>query len=63
MITFDKNTLVMRNLNLDAWESCGVYRRLFDEEGYVLRAGNAFRIGTLEFIVERYNTGIVSDIG
>ena len=28
-----------------------------------MRPGHAFRIGTLEFLVERYNTGIVSDIG
>jgi serine/threonine protein phosphatase PrpC len=48
---------------MNCWESCGVYRRLFDQESYSLRPGHAFRIGTLEFLVERYNTGIVSDIG
>ena len=63
-IVFEHNTLILRNLNLNCWESCGVYRRLFDEyESYSLRPGHAFRIGTLEFLVERYNTGIVSDIG
>ena len=62
-IDYESNTLVIRNLNLDCWESCGVYRRIFDDEEYILRPGNAFRIGTLEFMVERYNTGIVSDIG
>lgn len=40
-----------------------MYRRLFDGENYALRPGHAFRIGTLEFLVERFNTGIVSDIG
>lgn len=54
---------MIKNLNLDCWESCGVYKRVFDDEMYCLRPGNAFRIGTLEFLVERYNTGIVSDIG
>jgi hypothetical protein len=53
----------MKNNNLDCWESCGVYKRVFNDELYCLRPGNAFRIGTLEFLVERYNTGIVSDIG
>jgi hypothetical protein len=62
-ILFDNNSLIMRNLNLSCWESCGVYRRLFDQENYILRPGHAFRIGTLEFLVERFNTGIVSDIG
>ena len=62
-ITFENNSLFLRNLNLNSWESCGVYRRLFDGEAYSLRPGNAFWIGTLEFLVERYNTGIVSDIG
>lgn len=62
-ILFDNNSLIMRNLNLDCWESCGVYKRLFDTENYILRPGHAFRIGTLEFLVERFNTGIVSDIG
>lgn len=54
---------MMKNLNLDCWESCGVYQRLFDTESYSLRPGHAFRIGTLEFLVERFNTGIISDIG
>ncbi len=62
-IVFDNNTIVLRNLNMNCWESCGVYRRLFDQESYCLRPGHAFRIGTLEFLVERFNTGIVSDIG
>ena len=29
-IAFDNNTLILRNLNMNCWESCGVYRRLFD---------------------------------
>jgi len=62
-IVFDSNTLILRNLNLNCWDTCGVYRRLFEQESYSLRPGHAFRIGTLEFVVERYNTGIVSDIG
>jgi hypothetical protein len=62
-IVFNNSTLVLRNLNTNCWESCGVYRRLFDQESFSLRPGHAFRIGTLEFLVERFNTGIVSDIG
>ena len=62
-IVYDHNTLVLKNLNLNSTESCGVYRRLFEGEAYSLRPGNSFWIGTLEFLVERYNTGIVSDIG
>jgi len=62
-IDYEGTGLILRNLNLDCWESCGLYRRVFADEEYCLRPGNAFRIGTLEFTVERYNTGIVSDIG
>lgn len=36
---------------------------LFHGELYNLQPGDAFRIGTLEFIVERFNNGIVCDIG
>lgn len=62
-ITYDNNTLLLRTLNLNCYESCAVYQKLLDDEHYVLRPGCAFWIGTLEFLVERFNTGIVSDIG
>jgi hypothetical protein len=62
-ILFENNTILMRNINLNCDESCGLYKRIFDGELFCLRPGNAFRIGTLEFLVERYNTAIVSDIG
>lgn len=62
-ILYDHNTLRIINSNLNCAESCGIYKRIFEDEMYCLRPGNAFRIGTLEFLVERYNTGIVSDIG
>ena len=61
-IAFEKGTFVMRNFILSE-ESYGVYSRLFSKEDYTLRPGDFFRIGTLEFMVERFNTGIVSDIG
>lgn len=61
-IKYHKEGLRLINLNLNEGESCGVYKRLLDEP-FQLKPGNAFRIGTLEFVVERFNTGIVSDIG
>ena len=36
---------------------------LFEHENHNLQPGDAFRIGTLEFLIERFNTGIISDIG
>jgi len=48
---------------LDSLESCGVYRRLDTGEEFILEPDDAFRIGTLEFQVQRFNTGVVSDIG
>jgi len=51
------------NLNLNEAESCGVYKQIAPDEQTVLRPSDAFRIGRLEFVVERFNTGVVSDIG
>lgn len=58
-----KGTLMLRNLNLDPEQSCGLYKMLQPQEHHNLQPGDAFRIGTLEFVVERFNTGIISDIG
>ena len=62
-IKYHKQALTMINLNMKEQESCGLYKKLLPEESWSLRPGDAFRIGTLEFVVERFNTGIVSDIG
>lgn len=51
------------NLCLNETESCGLYKKLLKGEEKVLQPADAFRIGKLEFVVERFNTGIVSDIG
>lgn len=64
-IDFDRvlGTLKLRNLCLDTEQSCGLYKMLFDTEHHNLQPGDAFRIGSLEFLIERFNTGIISDIG
>jgi hypothetical protein len=64
-IDFDevRGTIVLRNLCLDTDKSCDLYKRLFESESHNLQPGDAFRIGTLEFEIERFNTGIISDIG
>ena len=64
-IDFDRvlGTLKLRNLCLDPEVSCGLYKMLFSHERHSLLPGDAFRIGSLEFVIERFNTGIVSDIG
>jgi hypothetical protein len=64
-IDYDRKcgSLMLRNLNLDTKESCGLYKMLLQNEGFNLQPGTAFRIGSLEFVVERFNHGIISDIG
>ena len=64
-IDYDKirGTIVMRNLNLNTDQSCGLYKMLFDGESHNLQPGDSFRIGSLEFLIERYNAGVISDIG
>jgi len=54
---------MLRNLNFNSEQSCGVYKMLFEHEHHNLQPGDSFRIGSLEFLTERFNTGIVSDIG
>ena len=56
-------SLLIQNICIDSLESCGVYRRLEPSEEFVLEPDDAFRIGTLEFQVQRFNTGVISDIG
>jgi len=62
-IKYHKAALRIVNLSLNEAESCGVYKKLLLNEEKVLQPADAFRIGKLEFVVERFNTGIVSDIG
>jgi len=62
-IKYENDSLRIENLNLLAEESCGLYSRLLPDESKNLKPGCAFRIGSLEFVVERFNTGVVSDIG
>ena len=44
-------SLVLNNSNIECMESCGIYRMLEDKEEYKLCPDDAFRIGTLEFLV------------
>ena len=64
-IDFDQvlGALKLRNLCLDPEVSCGLYKMLLGHESFNLVPGDAFRIGSIEFEIERFNTGIVSDIG
>ena len=62
-ISYERNVLWFKSLCTESSQSCGIYRKLEEAEDYILKPGCAFRIGTLEFEVERFNTGIVSDIG
>lgn len=64
-INYDKanGTIVLRNLNFNSEQSCGLYKMLFSSELHNLQPGDGFRIGTLEFMAERFNTAIISDIG
>ena len=64
-IDYDKEsgTIKMRNLCREEKNPVGLYKMLLNNEAYNLLPGDAFRIGFLEFEVERYNTGIVSDRG
>jgi len=54
---------VLRNLDHNINTSWGLYKKLFLKEEYILRPGSGVRIGNLEFHVERFNTGIVSEKG
>jgi len=53
---------MMRNLDHNINQSWGLYKKLMKEE-YILRPASGIRVGSLEFHVERFNTGIVSEKG
>ena len=53
----------MRNLEFNINKSWGLYKRLFQKEQFVLKPGCGLRMGLLEFHIERFNTGIVSEKG
>jgi hypothetical protein len=55
--------LMMRNLDHNINTSFGLYKKLLLKEDYVLKPGCGLRVGSLEFHVERFNTGIVSEKG
>lgn len=55
--------LLLRNLDHNINSSWGLYKKLFIKEEHVIRPGSGIRIGSLEFHVERFNTGIVSEKG
>lgn len=55
--------LLLRNLCHNLNKSWGVYKKLLPKEEFNLRPGSGMRAGSLEFHVERFNTGIVSEKG
>ena len=55
--------LLLWNLDHNLNTSFGLYKKLLLKEEFYLRPGSGLRIGSLEFHVERFNTGIVSEKG
>lgn len=53
----------MRNLDHNLNTSFGLYKKLMLKEEFALKPGSGIRVGSLEFHVERFNTGIVSERG
>ena len=49
--------------NLASQDTYGLYKKLFVNEQYSLMPDDAFKIGTLTFEVQSYNTGIFASIG
>jgi len=59
----ENRCLTLQTLNGDLETSSGVYRKLEASQAHDLKPDDAFRIGSLEFHVQRFNTGVYSDIG
>lgn len=62
-IRYVNDSYLLRTLNHNISENFGVYKQLFKDENHIIRPGHGIRVGTLEFHVERFNTGIVTDKG
>lgn len=52
-------SVVMRRIH---WQ-CTIAQRLLPKENLEVLPGDFFEIGTLQFEVQRYNIGLVTDIG
>lgn len=55
--------LLIWNLDHNLNQSWGLYKKLFIKEEFSLWPGHGIWIGSLEFHIERFNTGIVSEKG
>lgn len=53
----------MWNLDHNLNTSFGLYKKLMLKEDFILKPGSGIWVGSLEFHVERFNTGIVSEKG
>mmetsp|Transcript_32746 Transcript_32746/g.24166 ORF Transcript_32746/g.24166 Transcript_32746/m.24166 type:complete len:289 (-) Transcript_32746:228-1094(-) len=64
----EEGTLFMRSepvkaLDADPLEQASVFYQLYKDEELVLQPGTVLQIGLLTFVVERFNTGVISEIG
>ena len=48
---------------VDAYDSPSAFYRLYRDESYHLQPGDIMKTGLLTFAAERFNTGIVADVG
>ena len=60
---FRNRCIRLRNLQLDQSKSCGVYRRMPKDDLFEMLPEDATRIGNLEFLMQRFNTGVANSIG
>lgn len=60
---FRNRCIRLRNLNLNPSVSCGVYRKIPYEMNLEMLPEDAMRIGSLEFLMQRFNTGVSASIG
>jgi hypothetical protein len=65
-IYFDRGTCFIAADNyefVNSYESPSAYFNLLKDEKYLAHPGTIFKVGDSEFALERFNTGIVADIG
>jgi hypothetical protein len=48
---------------VDIYNAPSVFSQTFPNEKYQLQPGDIIRMGTLTFLIERFNTSFVSEIG
>ena len=48
---------------IETYDAPSAYFKLYPDERHMIHPGDIFQMGLLQFAVERFNTGVIADVG